>query len=63
MAPPIKNLTFKQLKAMKKVALTGSVPGASKKLDASLPAVTLQLQQLEEQVGLPSLDRGRKGFR
>ena len=47
---------------MKKVALTGSVPGASEKLDASLPAVTLQLQQLEEQVGLPSLDRGRKGF-
>ena len=48
---------------MKKVALTGSVPGASKKLDAPLPAVTLQLQQLEEQVGLPSFDRGRKGFR
>ena len=48
---------------MKKVALTGSLPGASKKLDAPQPAVTLQLQQLEEQVGLPSLDRGRKGFR
>ena len=48
---------------MKKVAFAGSVLGASKKLDASLPAVTLQLQQLEEQVGLPSLNRGRKGFR
>ena len=48
---------------MKKVALTGSVQCASKKLDASLPAVTLQLQQLEEQVGLPSFDRGRKGIR
>ena len=58
----MKNLTFKQLKAMKKVVLTGSVPGAPEKLDASLPAVTLQLQQLEEQVGLPSLDRGRKGY-
>ena len=48
---------------MKKVALTGSVTGASEKLDASLSAVTLQLQQLEEKVGLPLLHRGRKGFR
>ena len=48
---------------MKKVALTESVPGASEKLDATPPAVTLQLQQLEEQVGLPSLDQCRQGFR
>ncbi len=59
----MKNLTFKQLRALKSVALTGSVTAASEELAVTPPAVTLQIQQLEEQVGLPLLERGRNGFR
>ena len=59
----MKNLTFKQLRTLKSVAHTGSVTAASEELDVTPPAVTLQLQQLEEQVGLPILERGRNGFR
>ena len=46
----MKNLTFKQLRTLKSVAHTGSVTAASEELDVTPPAVTLQLQQLEEQV-------------
>ena len=59
----MKNLTLKQLKAVKRVALTGSVNVASQELAVTPPAVTLQLQQLEEQVGLPLLGRGQNGSR
>ncbi|MDG2199263.1 MAG: LysR family transcriptional regulator [SAR324 cluster bacterium] len=58
----MKNLTFKQLRALKSVALTGFVTAASEELAVTPPAVTLQLQQLEEQVGLPLLERGQNGF-
>jgi LysR family transcriptional regulator for metE and metH len=59
----MKNLTFKQLRALKSVALTGSVTAASEELAVTPHAVTLQIQQLEEQVGLPLLERGRNDFR
>ena len=51
------------MRALKSVALTGTVAAASEELAVPPPAVTLQLQQLEGQVGLPLLERGRNDFR
>ena len=42
---------------------TRSVTAALEKLALTPPTVTLQLQQLEEQVGLTQLERGRNDFR
>ena len=58
----MKNLTLKQLRAVKSVALTGSLNAASEELAVTPPAVTLRIQQLEEQAGLTLLERGRYGF-
>ena len=49
---------------MKTVALTGSIPGDSEKLDVTVPALTpCNYNNLEEKIGLPFLGRGRKGIR
>jgi LysR family transcriptional regulator for metE and metH len=59
----MKNLTFKQLRALRMVARTGQVTTAAEALDVTPPAITLQLRLLEEQAGLPLLERGKQGFR
>ena len=53
----MRNLTLKQLKAVQAIAGQGKIVNAAKVLGLSPPAVTIQLRQLEEEVGLSLFDR------
>ncbi|MGA0531144.1 LysR family transcriptional regulator [Hansschlegelia sp. KR7-227] len=59
----IRSLTLKQLRALAAVADTGAVSAAARRLGVTPPAVTMQVQLLEQAVGLPLLDRSGDGFR
>ena len=54
---------MKQLRALAAVARSGSVVGASRELNVTAPAVTLQLRLIEEAAGLPLLEKTGDGFR
>ncbi|HEY0524677.1 MAG TPA: LysR family transcriptional regulator [Stellaceae bacterium] len=56
------NVTLKQLRAFAAVVRTGSVTGAARELNVSAPAVTLQMQLLQDQVGLPLVERSPAGM-
>src|SRR5260370_30699306 len=58
----MRNVTLKQLRALAGVVQTGTVTGAAKHLNVTPPAVTLQLQLLEQPIGRPLLDRRPDGF-
>lgn len=58
----MRNATLKQLRAVAAIVETGSVTGAARKLNVTPPAVTMQVQQLEEHLGLPLLDRAGDRF-
>lgn len=58
----MRNATLKQLRALAAVVETGTVTAAAKKLNVTPPAVTMQVQQLEEHLGLPLLDRAGERF-
>ena len=47
------NITFRQLEVFEVVARLQSYTKASKELHLSQPAVSMQIKQLEENVGLP----------
>ena len=51
------NITFRQLRVFVEVARAGSVVGAAQALHLTPPAVSMQVKELEGQVGLPLLDR------
>jgi len=53
----MRNVTFKQLRALAAVVRTGSVTAAAQRLNVSPPAVTLQMQLLQDQAGLPLVER------
>jgi len=53
----LKNVTLKQLRALAAVVRTGSVTAAAQQLNVSPPAVTLQMQLLHDQAGLPLVER------
>ena len=57
----MRNITLKQLRAFAAVVRTGSVTGAAQQLHVSPPAVTLQMQLLQEQIGLPLVERSPAG--
>jgi len=57
----MKNVTLKQLRALAAVVRTGSVTAAAQKLNVSPPAVTLQMQLLQDQAGLPLVERSPAG--
>jgi len=57
----LRNVTFKQLRALSAVIRTGSVTAAAQKLNVSPPAVTLQMQLLQDQAGLPLVERSAAG--
>ena len=59
----MRNVTLKQLRALAAVARTGSVVGASRELNVSPPAITMQLRSIEDLAGIPLLERARDGFR
>ncbi|ASG22088.1 LysR family transcriptional regulator [Nitrospirillum viridazoti] len=59
----MRNVTLKQLRALAAVAETGSVTAAAKRLHVTPPAVTMQVQALEDLLGVPLLDRLGERFK
>lgn len=58
----MKALTLKQLRIVEAIARTGKVGAAASIVGVTSPAVTLQLQLLEDRIGLPLFDRARSGM-
>lgn len=58
----MRHVTLKQLRALAAVARTGSVTRAAQVLHVSPPAVTLQLQLLQEEAGVALLERSPGGM-
>jgi LysR family transcriptional regulator for metE and metH len=56
-------VTLRQLRALVAVVREGSVSGAAEATHVTPPAVSLQLRQLEDLVGVPLLERLPKGLR
>ncbi len=59
----MRNVTLKQLRALAAVIEAGSVTGAAKRLNVTPPAVTMQVQLLEELLAVPLLDRLGERFK
>lgn len=51
------NITFRQLRVFTEVAAQGSMARAAEALHLTPPAVSMQIQSIESQVGLPLFDR------
>ena len=59
----MKNLSLKQLKAIQAIAGSRKIVNAAKMLGLTPPAVTIQLRQVEEDLGLALFDRTQEGMR
>ena len=59
--PGMRNLTLRQLRILSAVVKTGSMAGAARQLHVTPPAITVQMQQLEEGAGLPLVERLGEG--
>ena len=57
-----RELTLRQLRALAAVARHGSVTAAARQLHLTQPAVTLQIQNLQIQAGLPLIQRTSDGM-
>jgi LysR family transcriptional regulator, low CO2-responsive transcriptional regulator len=57
------NVTIRQLRSLIEIEQTGKISSAANRLGLTGPAVTLQLKQMEEQIGLPLFDRTPDGMR
>ncbi|MBT3069681.1 LysR family transcriptional regulator [Rhodomicrobium sp. Az07] len=53
----MKNVTLKHFRVLSAVTKMGSMAGAARSLHVTPPAITVQIQQLEQAVGLPLLER------
>ena len=51
------NITFRQLRVFSEVAHRGSMIRAAASLHLTPPAVSMQIKEIESQVGLPLFDR------
>jgi len=51
------NVTFRQLRVFSEVARLGSMARAAENLHLSAPAISMQIREIEKQVGLPLFDR------
>ena len=58
----MRNITLKQLRVLSSVVRNGSVTGAAAELHVSPPAVTLQMQLLQQHAGLPLIERSPAGM-
>lgn len=63
LTPALRGLTLRQLRAFAAVARTGTVSAAAEELAVTPPAVSLQLRELERQLGCALLERGPGRFR
>ena len=59
----MRNLTLKHFKAVQAIVGHGKIVNAARLLGLSPPAVTMQLRQLEEEIGLVLFDRTSEGMR
>ncbi len=59
----MKNITLKQLRAFAAVVRNKSVTRAADQLHVTPPAITSQMNLLEQEVGVPLLNRNGKNFR
>ncbi len=59
----VRDITMKQLRALSCAVQTGTVSGAAKILHVTPPAVSLQLKQFEQLVGLELLERNPEGLK
>jgi DNA-binding transcriptional LysR family regulator len=59
----MRNLTLKQFKAIQAILAQGKIVSAANTLGLTAPAVTIQLKQAEEEVGLALFDRTQEGMR
>ncbi len=57
----MRNVTLRQLRILSAVTKTGSMAGAARQLHVTPPAITVQMQQLEETIGLPLIERLGEG--
>ena len=59
----MRHVTFRQLQSLLAIKRSGKISQAAQELNLTGPAITLQLKQLEEQLGLSLFDRSREGMR
>lgn len=56
------NITLRQLRSLRAIHATSKIATAARQLGLTAPAVTLQLQQLEAEIGMPLFDRTAEGM-
>jgi len=61
MKQDLRNVSLRQLRVLAAVIRTGSVTAAAQRLNVSPPAITLQMQLLQDQAGLPLINRTAAG--
>ena len=59
----MRNITVKQLRLLTAAARGGSFAAAAEACNVTPPAVTMQMRQLEDDVGLPLFERDGRGFK
>lgn len=59
----MKHLTLRQLRSIQTIDDTGKISDAARKLGLTAPAVTLQLQQVEDAAGMLLFDRTSEGVK
>jgi LysR family transcriptional regulator, low CO2-responsive transcriptional regulator len=59
----MRNITVKQLRLLTAAARGGSFAAAAEACNVTPPAVTMQMRQLEDDVGLPLFERDGRGLR
>jgi LysR family transcriptional regulator, low CO2-responsive transcriptional regulator len=59
----MRNLTLRQFRAVQAIIAHGKIVNAAKVLGLSAPAVTIQLRQVEEELGIELFDRTVDGMR
>ncbi len=57
----MKNITLKQLRALAAVIKSGSMTGAARELNVTPPAITIQMQLLEQAIGMSLIERAGDG--
>lgn len=59
----MRNISLKQLRAIAEVASRGKIVNAANSLNLTPPAVTIQIKQAEDEIGLELFDRTASGMR
>ena len=59
----MKNVTLRQLRSILAIRKTGKISAAADEIGLTGPAVTLQLKEIEAQLGAQLFDRSREGLR